>query len=87
MSCRAATDTILDIEAVARLLHCSVDTVRRIAATELPHARIGRKNLYLMADVENLVRRRAGATCSPPSPLTGDVIDLLADDVRERSQR
>jgi len=87
MSRHAATDTILDIEAVAQLLHCAVDTVRRIAATELPHARIGRKNLYLMADIENLVRRRAGAACTPPSPLVGDMIDWLADDVRERSQR
>ncbi|MBT4700140.1 MAG: helix-turn-helix domain-containing protein [Rhodospirillaceae bacterium] len=87
MSGHAIAHTILDIEAVAGLLRCSVDTVRRIPFAELPHARIGRKNLYLMADIENLVRRRAGAACAPPSPLTGDVIDLLADDVRGRSQR
>jgi hypothetical protein len=87
MSLPATAHPILDIEAVADLLHCSVDTVRRIPSVELPYARIGRKNVYLLSDVLTLVRRRALAESSPRSRPSGDVIDLLADDVRERSQR
>ena len=45
-------------EEVAELLHCAVDTVRRVPGADLPYSRVGRKNLYLLPDVEVLIRKR-----------------------------
>ncbi len=50
---------ILVIEDVARLLHCSVDTLRRVPKEELPVYRgPGRKHLYLREDIIRFVRCR-----------------------------
>ena len=46
-------------EDVARMLHCAVDTVRRIPRDELPVYRgPGRYNLYLREDLIRYVRTR-----------------------------
>lgn len=81
--------SILAIKEVAEILHCSVDTVRRIPWSELPYSRVGKKNLYLLDDVTKLVRDRQAANSKASAggnsnPAT--VIDSLADDVRGRSQ-
>ncbi len=50
---------ILVTEDVARMLHCAVDTVRRIPRDELPVYRgPGRYNLYLREDLIRYVRTR-----------------------------
>lgn len=81
--------TILTVGEVARLLHCSIDTVRRLSHSDLPCARIGRENLYLLMDVEALIRKRQGRFAPvenlKPKNLH-NVINSLADDVRERSR-
>ena len=70
------------------MLHCAVDTVRRIEFDELPYSRVGKRNLYLLDDVLKLVRaRQSVAMSSEHHALEADVINSLADDVRERSQR
>ena len=50
---------ILVIEDVACLLHCSIDTLRRVPKEELPVYRgPGRKHLYLRQDIIQFVRCR-----------------------------
>ena len=50
---------ILDIEDVARLLRCAVDTVRRIPKSELPVCDgPGKRHLYLREDIILYLRRR-----------------------------
>ncbi len=83
-----ALSGILTVEGVAAVLRCSIDTVRRIPCADLPYLRVGRKNLYLLEDVEALVRRRSrrDAEAGGASPDPGRVIDSLADNVRGRSR-
>ena len=48
---------ILDIQDVASLLRCSVDTVRRIPKNELPAIKVkGRKKIYLREDLMEYIR-------------------------------
>ena len=64
---------ILVIEEVARLLHCSVDTLRRVPKEELPAYRgPGRKHLYLREDIIRFVRCRR---------ITGPDIDNLLREI------
>ena len=64
---------ILVIEDVARLLHCSVDTLRRVPKEELPAYRgPGRKHLYLREDIIRFVRCRR---------ITGPDIDNLLREI------
>ncbi len=66
---RSLDTDILVIEDVARLLHCSVDTLRRVPKEELPVYRgPGRKHLYLREDIIRFVRCRR---------ITGPNIDNL----------
>ena len=64
---------VLVIEDVARLLRCSVDTLRRVPKDELPVYRgPGRKHLYLREDVIRFVRCRR---------ITGPDIDNLLHEI------
>lgn len=81
---------VLTVQGVARLLHCSVDRVRRIPSSDLPYTRVGRRNLYLLDDVLEFVRRQGRSPLTgtgPTSPNSREVIDQNADSVRGRSQR
>ena len=49
---------ILAIEQVARLMRCSVDTVRRIPTDQLLPYRVSKENLYFLQDVMAFVRSR-----------------------------
>lgn len=49
---------ILTLPAVARLLRCSEDSLRRIPDDELPIYRVGKANLYLREDVLRFVRSK-----------------------------
>ena len=49
---------IIDIQGAAALLHCSVDTVRRIPTDELPVYRVGKSNLYLKDEILAFVRSK-----------------------------
>ena len=53
------------INAVALVLRCNVDYVRRIPRSELPYAKPGKRNLFLPDDVISYVRslrdRQGGA--------------------------
>ena len=72
-SARSLDPDILVIEDVARLLHCSVDTLRRVPKEELPAYRgPGRKHLYLREDIIRFVRCRR---------ITGPDIDNLLREV------
>ena len=64
---------ILVIEDVARILHCSVDTLRRVPKDELPVYRgPGRWHLYLRDDVIRFVRCRR---------ITGPDVDNLLREI------
>jgi len=94
------TKPILSIENVSCLLHCSIDTVRRIPRSELPAYRVGKSNLYLKEDVIKFVRSKPAN-----DPMRGDtttsfvnedfdieaviqsVLDSNQVDVREPSKR
>ncbi len=59
MDHKAAASDILVIEDVAELLHCSVDTLRRIPKHQLPaYSGPGRKNLYLRDDIIKFLKTR-----------------------------
>lgn len=59
MDHKAADSDILVIEDVAEILHCSVDTVRRIPKHQLPaYSGPGRKNLYLRDDIIKFLKTR-----------------------------
>ena len=80
----APTTSILDANLAASLLHCSIDTLRRIPLEQLPtYEGVGRSVLYMKADIEDFVskrkkhsRRGAGLGClkerSLPTPLIED---------------
>ena len=53
-----ADSEILTIEDVSRILHCSVDTLRRVPVSELPFYRVGKRNLYLRDDIIRFIRMR-----------------------------
>ncbi len=84
-------DDLLDIQQAAVFLHCSVDTLRRVPRSALPVYRPGRHNLYFRRDLMAFARSRpAGGrvelSTRPGAPLAGqDVVDFVADRVRERS--
>lgn len=83
-------DDLLDIQQAAAFLHCSVDTLRRVPRPQLPVYRPGRHNLYFRRDLVAFARSKpAGgriATAASDTPRSGqDVVDFLADRVRERS--
>ncbi len=64
---------VLTIEDVSTLLHCSIDTLRRIPKEELPVYRgPGRKHLYLREDIIRFVRCRR---------ITGPDIDNLLREI------
>ena len=55
----AQSATILHATQAAALLHCSIDTLRRIPIDELPiYEGVGRSALYLRSDIEDYVRGR-----------------------------
>ena len=80
----AQSATILHIKQAAELLHCSVDTLRRIPIDELPtYEGVGRSVLYLRSDIEsyvtgrkNVAKRGTGRGCpkerSAPTPFVVD---------------
>ena len=80
---------ILVTEDVARILHCAVDTVRRIPRDELPVYRgPGRYNLYLREDVIRYVRTRRviGPNIDRMlAEIEGSVISSVPGNVRGRS--
>ena len=71
---RCAAD-ILTVEQAAALLHCSVDTLRRIEPAELPYSRVGKTNLYLRDDLIAFVRKRR--IRQPPSISRQDASDAV----------
>lgn len=72
------------IQAVALVLRTTEDFVRRIPRSDLPVIRIGKRNLYLPADVVRYAEgRRIGAGLDLAT--RRQVLDSLADSVRERS--
>ncbi|WP_299164864.1 helix-turn-helix domain-containing protein [uncultured Tateyamaria sp.] len=76
--------TILNAIQAAELLHCSIDTLRRVSIDELPtYDGVGRSALYLKEDIEKYVRGRkryakrgtglgSMAERSKPSPFVSD---------------
>ena len=69
---------LLGIEQAARLMRCSVDTLRRVPSEELPVYRVGRENLYLREEIIRFVRsRRVSSVC----------VDELLDDVMSGLER
>ncbi len=80
---------ILVTEDVARMLHCAVDTVRRIPRDELPVYRgPGRYNLYLREDLIRYVRTRRVCQSSIDRMLAeieGSMLDSVPGSVRGRS--
>ncbi len=82
---------ILVVEDVARLLHCTVDTARRIPRDQLPaYPGPGRHRLYLREDLVAYIRR--SASISPNADvlmrrIAGEVVASPAGDGRERSAR
>ena len=80
---------ILVTEDVARMLHCAVDTVRRIPRDELPVYRgPGRYNLYLRDDLIRYVRTRRVCQSSIDRMLAeigGSVLSSVPGSVRGRS--
>ena len=59
MDHKAVDGDILVIEDVAELLHCSVDTLRRVPKHQLPaYSGPGRKNLYLRDDIIKFLKTR-----------------------------
>ena len=55
----AQSATILHATQAAELLHCSIDTLRRIPIDELPtYEGVGRSAIYLRSDIEDYVRGR-----------------------------
>lgn len=80
----AQSATILHIKQAAELLHCSIDTLRRIPIDELPtYEGVGRSVLYLRSDIEkyvigrqNVAKRGTGRGCSKersaPTPFVED---------------
>ena len=69
------------------LLHCAVDTVRRIPLEALPVYRVGKCNLYLRAEVVRYLRTRrlqrpAVDQLLDEVPLSNEIKDF---DVTERS--
>lgn len=84
-------DDLLDIQQAAAFLRCSVDTLRRVPRSQLPVYRPGRHNLYFRRDLMAFARSRpagAGAKIptTPDAPLKDqDLVDFVADRVRERS--
>lgn len=72
------------VQAVARVLYATEDFIRRIPRSDLPVIRIGKRNLYLPADVVHYAEgRRVGAGLDLAT--RRQVLDSLADSVRERS--
>lgn len=61
-----STDSdLLSLEDLSRILLCSIDTIRRIPAEDLPVYRIGKSNLHFRDEVLRFVRsRRVSAPCS-----------------------
>ena len=87
---------ILDIKAASTLLHCSVDTLRRIPSDELPVYRVGKSNLYLKDEVIEFVRTKRvreipnhldQESVQFIDELLEDVLDSTTVDVREPSTR
>jgi hypothetical protein len=55
----AQSATILHATQATELLHCSIDTLRRIPIDELPtYEGVGRAALYMRKDIEDYVRGR-----------------------------
>lgn len=72
------------IQAVALVMRTTEDFIRRIPRSDLPVIRIGKRNLYLPADVVRYAEgRRVGAGMDLATHR--QVLDSLADSVRERS--
>ncbi len=66
---------IFTIEEAARILRCTVDTLRRIPKDELPVYRgPGRSNLYLREDLKQFVRSRR-ILPAVPDELLREVLD------------
>lgn len=81
---------ILTTEQVAAFLHCSVDTLRRIDRAQLPVYRVGKRNLYLLDEVRDYLRRHCRVAFPDVdrlvSEIENDLVSCESDGVRERSQ-
>lgn len=74
------------IQAVAIVLRTTEDFIRRIPRSDLPVIRIGKRNLYLPADVIRYAEgRRVGAELDLATHR--QVLDSLADSVRKRPSK
>lgn len=74
------------IQAVALVMRTTEDFIRRIPRPDLPVIRIGKRNLYLPADVVRYAEgRRVGTGMDLATHR--QVLDSLADSVRERSSK
>ncbi|WP_156907430.1 helix-turn-helix domain-containing protein [Thalassobaculum salexigens] len=78
---------ILNIEQAASMLHCSVDTLRRIDCDELPrYEGPGRKNLFMAEDLVRYIRRRR--IKRPGNHIDVDrTIDRLLEGTRQHTRR
>ncbi len=79
---------ILAIQGVARMLHVSVDTVRKIPFSELPYTKEpGRRHLYDKEDVVRYLRSKINEhrDVGKNSRVRKRLIDSEADSVRGRS--
>lgn len=77
---------ILNIEQAASLLHCSVDTLRRIDSEELPrYDGPGRKNLFMADDLVRFLRRRRIKSSSGHAVATR-TIDRLLQETRQSTR-
>lgn len=82
---------IMTLDAAARALECSVDTLRRIPQAQLPAYRVGKVNLYFREDILRYVRSRPADRHGPGlrkggKPVgSGDEIDERLDDMLKSS--
>ena len=82
---------ILIIEDAAEILHCSVDTLRRVPKHQLPaYSGPGRKNLYLRDDIIRYVKEHR-IICPNVNRLVAEieqsVLMSAPDSVRGHSQQ
>ena len=54
------------VAAVARLMGCNVDFVRRVSREDLPAAKVGSRLVYTRRDVEAFIARRRSAGTARP---------------------
>lgn len=77
----------LTVQGVASRLFCTVDTVRKIPSSELPYSKPGKRNVYLLEDVLDYLRKRRNFNPQGQKNLRRRKrqIDSMADNVRGRS--